>query len=130
MPPSLSLVVIRSTDPEKLASFYAHLGMIFVKHRHGSGPEHFSAELGSGGVFEIYPRNAEDGPTTASRIGFSIDSVAEACSAITLVGGRLVSAPKFGVWGMRAVIDDPEGHRIELTERKLDADGSSTLHDV
>ncbi|MCF7786065.1 MAG: VOC family protein [Prosthecobacter sp.] len=130
MNPSLSLLVLRSADPERLAAFYAHLGMKFVKHRHGSGPEHFSAELGTGGVFEIYPLNAADCPTTATRIGFCVDSVADACADISLNGGRLVSAPKIGVWGMRAVLDDPEGHRIELTERKVDADGSPTLHDA
>ena len=130
MHPSLSLVLIRSTDPEKLAAFYAHLGMSFAKHRHGSGPEHFSAELGSGGVFEIYPRKAEDKATSATRIGFCVDSVTDACSSSILNGGRLVSEPKIGAWGMRAVIDDPEGHRIELTERKVDADGSPTLHDA
>jgi predicted enzyme related to lactoylglutathione lyase len=104
--------------------------MRFVKHRHGSGPEHFSAELGAGGVFEVYPLTAESSLTTTTRIGFCVDSVADACSAISLCGGRIVSEPKIGAWGMRAVIDDPEGHRIELTERKEDADVSLTLHDA
>ncbi|MDZ4402959.1 hypothetical protein [Prosthecobacter sp.] len=64
MNPSLSLLVLRASEPEKLAIFYAHLGMQFVKHRHGSGPEHFSSELGNFG-FEIYPLKPGETPTTA-----------------------------------------------------------------
>ena len=41
---SLNLVVIRSTDFERAASFYAVLGLTFVKHRHGTGPEHSPAK--------------------------------------------------------------------------------------
>ena len=116
MNPSLSLLVLRSADPERLAAFYGHLGMKFVKHRHGNGPEHFSADLGSA-VFEIYPLKVGGVATTAARIGFSVDSVEKACSALIGAGGQLVNAPEISEWGLRAVMDDPEGHRCEIIER-------------
>lgn len=126
----LSLIVIRAANPEALAAYYGAIGLRFLKHRHGNGPEHFSAELNDNAVFEIYPLKVGDAPTSAMRIGFRVTSVEEAFSALILAGGKVSSAPKLGEWGLRAVVDDPEGHRIELTQLKSDADGSSALHDA
>ena len=50
----LNLVVLRARDAERHVSFYSGLGLDFVRHRHGSGPEHFACE-DQGSVFEIYP---------------------------------------------------------------------------
>jgi predicted enzyme related to lactoylglutathione lyase len=111
----LNLVVIRSAVPEKLHAFYEALGMQFEKHAHGSGPEHFAAVVGAV-TFEIYPaRNAADA-TTAVRLGFSVPSVEEAIGKLLTAGGRLVAPAKDSPWGRRAVVDDPEGHRVELTQ--------------
>lgn len=115
--PILNLVVLRTPDINRAVAFYSKLGLQFKKHRHGSGPEHFSAEL-SGAVFELYPQSA-DGPSTfRTRIGFTVDSIDE---TITALGGHpeaIVSAPKDSEWGRRAVVADPDGHRIELLEEK------------
>jgi lactoylglutathione lyase len=48
----LNLVVLRARNAPRLASFYSGLGLKFVRHRHGAGPEHFAGEEG-GGIFEI-----------------------------------------------------------------------------
>ncbi len=121
----LSLIVLRSVQPDTLAAFYAQLGMTFVKHRHGEGPKHFSADLDHGVVFEIYPQKAGELPTTSTRLGFGVGSVDKAFQALIKAGAKVVSEPKVSEWGMRAVVDDPEGHRIELIERKRDADSPS-----
>jgi len=47
---SLSLIVLRSPDIVRSAAFYSRLGLQFSLQRHGSGPEHFSAELAGGSV--------------------------------------------------------------------------------
>ncbi|MFN0075178.1 MAG: VOC family protein [Prosthecobacter sp.] len=126
----LTLIVIRSGHLEAMAAFYGALGVRFVRHRHGTGPEHLSAEVDGGVVFESYPRKPGDESTMATRIGFGVNSVDEACTSVAKAGGRIVSVPKIGEWGLRAVVDDPEGHRVELTQRKSNADGSSALHDI
>ena len=70
---TLNLVVLRSPDIARAVAFYTQLGFHFTRHRHGSGPEHFAAEL-PGGVFELYPL-APDGPSTlGTRIGFRVPS--------------------------------------------------------
>lgn len=43
----LNLVVLRAHDPARLAAFYSSLGLSFIRHRHGAGPEHFASENGA-----------------------------------------------------------------------------------
>jgi predicted enzyme related to lactoylglutathione lyase len=111
----LNLVVIQSVDDERAARFYSALGLTFTRHRHGSGPEHYACESGPV-VFEIYPARDEGDSTTGIRLGFRVASVADTVAALTVAGGTVVSPPKLSPWGLRAVIADPDGHRIELTE--------------
>ena len=112
---ALNLVVLRSPDIARAAEFYSRLGLRFAQHRHGNGPEHFAAEL-LGGVFELYPL-AADGPSTlGTRVGFKVPSVDAAISALSDYPNALVAAPRDSEWGRRAVIADPDGHRIELLQ--------------
>ncbi len=50
----LKLIVIRTSDPERLASFYSLLGLVFDYHKHGNSPFHYGATIGQT-VLEIYP---------------------------------------------------------------------------
>lgn len=115
-PITLNLVVLRSPDLPRAVAFYSRLGLQFARHRHGNGPEHFAAELGDG-VFELYPL-APDGPTTlGTRIGFSVPSLDAAVAAISDFPNAIVSPPKDSKWGRRAVVSDPDGHRVELLQQ-------------
>ena len=122
-PPRLNLIVLRAAEPERLAGFYAALGLSFETHRHGKdGPEHQAAEVG-GLVFEIYPL-AGGTPTAGTRVGFTVsESVDAAVARLVEAGGSVVSLPKPSPWGRRAVLTDPEGHRVELTESSLEGAG-------
>jgi lactoylglutathione lyase len=111
---ALNLVVLRSTDLDRAARFYGLLGLAFVRERHGSGPEHLACQLGTA-VLEIYPQ-AEGTHTTATRVGFRVPSVADAVAAVRDAGAVVISPPKDSPWGCRAVLADPDGHRIEITE--------------
>ena len=111
----LNLVVIRVNDLERSVQFYRRLGLEFTKHRHGKGPEHYASEDGTA-VFEIYPRL--DKPSTADglRLGFQVASVDQAMTALAELGVKIVSPAKDSPWGRRAVVDDLDGYRVELTE--------------
>jgi len=90
---SLNLVVLRSKDIEVAAEFYRCLGLEFVRHRHGSGPEHFAAEM-MGGVFEIYPLASDDDPpTSGTRIGFGMSSLDDLLAKLQSYPEALVSSP-------------------------------------
>jgi lactoylglutathione lyase len=113
---SLNLVVLRSTDIEAAAEFYRCLGLEFVRQRHGDGPEHFAAET-MGGVFEIYPLMLDGPRTSGTRVGFSVSSLDESLAALQPYPRAIVSPPKNSPWGYRAVVKDPDGHRVELVQR-------------
>lgn len=112
---SCNLIVLRSADLNRAGTFYGALGLQFVRHAHGKGPVHLAADL-HGQVFEIYPLTPEDAPTRSTRIGFSVPSVDKAYARLLAAGGESASAPKPSLWGRRAVVTDPDGHRVELSE--------------
>jgi lactoylglutathione lyase len=114
----LNLVVLRSRDLERAAAFYSRLGLSFAKHRHGNGPEHLSAEL-NGAVFELYPQASDGASTLGTRIGFSVLSVDEAVKAVSEFPEAVLSGAKDSEWGRRAVVKDPDGHRVELVQVRV-----------
>lgn len=111
----LNLVVIRSGNIEQAAMFYQRLGLSLIKHHHGNGLEHFASELDRV-TFEIYPCTARTTPTTATRLGFQVSSVDAVIDELKKYGASIVSPPRDSAWGRRAVVTDPDGHRIELTQ--------------
>lgn len=93
------------------------MGLLFTRHSHGTGPEHYSSEV-SGVVFEIYPLTSKSQSTVGTRIGFSVDSVDQVVSLLSQTGAEVVSPPADSEWGRRAVVKDLDGHIVELLARK------------
>jgi predicted enzyme related to lactoylglutathione lyase len=112
---SCNLVVLRSSNLSRAARFYRALGLDLTEHSHGKGPVHLVSET-QGQVFEIYPLAEQSTPTNSTRIGFAVPSVDEAYEALLAAGGQAVSSPKNSKWGRRAVVSDPDGHRVELSK--------------
>ena len=115
--PKLNLVVIRAADLECAAQFYQLLGLTFTKHRHGNGPEHYSAETNAC-VFEIYPRRNETDSTASVRLGFQVTDIDNLIHELADAGVKIVTEPATSEWGRRAVVEDPDGHHIEIVSRK------------
>jgi len=112
---TLNLIVLRSPDLARAAAFYSRLGLQFTQHRHGNGPEHFAAEL-PGGVFELYPLSPDGASTLGTRIGFRVPSVDAALAALSDYPNAVVTPARDSEWGCRAVVSDPDGHRVELLQ--------------
>jgi lactoylglutathione lyase len=112
-PPHLNLIVLRSVDIERAASFYREMGLLFTRHSHGTGPEHYVSTV-SGLVFEIYPMTAKSSPTTGTRIGFRVDNVDGIVDLLSRIGATVVTPPSDSEWGRRAVVKDFDGHIVEL----------------
>ena len=110
-----NLLVIRSADAERAVAFYEALGLKFVRHSHGLGPEHFAHEEPEF-VFEIYPLTGRAAATTSTRLGLRIDFLDIAIDSLLSVGGKVVSPPQKSPWGRRAVVADVDGHRVELID--------------
>src|SRR5688500_11494313 len=115
--PRLNLIALRVADIDRAAGFYGALGLQFLKHAHGTGPQHYACES-EGFVFELYASTSDQPISASARIGFMVDDVDEAAARLGAIeGARIVSAPKDSPWGRRAVVADPDGHRVELVGR-------------
>ncbi|WP_367871619.1 VOC family protein [Luteolibacter sp. Populi] len=112
-PPHLNLIVLRSPDIHRAASFYQTLGLSFTLHAHGSGPEHYASES-DGMVFEIYPLGTKSAPTIGIRIGFRVDNVDRILALLVEAGGSVITPATDSEWGRRAVVRDLDGHLVEL----------------
>lgn len=111
-PPIMNLTVLRSPDIDRASRFYSEMGLLFRKHRHGAGPEHYSSVV-NGFVFEIYPLGNHP-PTIGTRIGFSVDDVDSIVPLLVAIGAELISPASDSEWGRRAVVKDLDGHIVEL----------------
>ena len=109
-----NLTVIRSSDLERSAAFYRALGLALKRHSHGKGPIHYAFEE-NGHTFEVYPLADGAKSTESTRIGFSVPSVDETFGRLLAAGGTETARPRDSEWGRRAVVTDPDGHRVELT---------------
>jgi lactoylglutathione lyase len=119
--PALSLIVLRTSKMEAALSFYRALGFEFVEEKHGSGPVHYSTQIGSA-VMEIFPGELAEPlgrkAGGATMLGFTVASVDEAVTAAQSLNAQIVTAPTDSTWGRRAVVVDPDGRGIELSEPK------------
>ena len=109
---ALNLIVIRVKDLIRSKKFYEILGISFLYEQHGKGEKHLSATL-SGIVFEIYP-SSNNIDTCFLGFGFRASSVDKAIEDLQAIETVIVSPAKDSQWGRRAVILDPDGHKIKL----------------
>lgn len=115
--PELNLVVVFAHDLEAAREFYASLGLTLNPEQHGTGPRHYAATSG-GAVFEIYPDR--DGKRKGElRIGFQVASVDGIVQQLRQRQVPILSEPKESAWGRRAVVEDPDGNRVELTQKSV-----------
>lgn len=114
--PTLSLVVIRVSDITRSVEAYSVLGITFQQEQHGNGPVHYSGSVGET-IFELYPAT-EKSPVTSCRLGFAVACIDDLIATWRESGREIVSEPTESPWGLRAVIADPDGHKIELTQHR------------
>ena len=119
MPLKLQLLVLKTADPQALKAQYELLDIRFVQHRHGNGPMHFSAQV-DGLVLEIYPlpKSATAADHT-TRLGFQVEDLDQTLEKLEGSNWRVVNGAAIGEFGYRAVIQDLDGRKVELTELRL-----------
>jgi lactoylglutathione lyase len=112
---SLSLLVIKTPQVDRLREFYGMLGIAFTEEQHGNGPQHLAARLGTI-VFENYPLGEGELPEQSTRLGFNVINLDATLDRLTAGGFSMVAPAKHTQWGYRAVVRDPDGRAIELAE--------------
>lgn len=107
---NLTLLVLRCRDLEASRRFYEALGLVLVPERHGTGPAHYSCQLGPT-VLELYPTT---GPTSQVRLGIAVPDVVAAVEAIRAMGDRVEREPS--AEPLSGVVRDPDGNPVELSQ--------------
>jgi lactoylglutathione lyase len=112
----IRLLVIRTSNPERLADFYRLLGMTFEYHKHGNSPFHYATSMGSF-VLEIYPLTKTQQEVDSSvRLGFTLDNFEEIL--MILQENKITfSEPILTDFGYLCVTTDPDGRKVELYKR-------------
>src|SRR5262245_2799342 len=108
---NINLLVLKTAQPDELASFYELLGITFEKHRHDTGPVHYSAEI-DGVVFEVYPlpKGKEKADDTV-RLGFTVDDLNGTVEKMRKAGARIVQETVVTEWGYGAIVEDWDGRK-------------------
>lgn len=113
---SLALLVLKTRQVEELRLFFQTLGVDLVEEQHGKGPVHFAGRAGAV-VIEVYPLPDDGTPVDSStRLGFAVKKVVEVIRALEGIGTPIVKPPKETTWGLQAVVKDPDGRSVELTQ--------------
>jgi hypothetical protein len=115
--PYVNVLIIRSKNLTQAKEFYKQLGLDFIFHKHGSGPEHL-AYRNNGVVFEIYPLLAESTSTSSTRLGFKVDSI-DVIFKDEKLKNHIITRPRVSQWGRVARLSDPDDHIIDLFESEL-----------
>ncbi len=68
-------------------------------------------------VFEIYPVASPEESTVATRLGFSVPSLTSALECLRGLNATVLAEPSETPFGRRAVVEDFEGHKVELYEK-------------
>ena len=116
---SLNLIVLRAADIESALNFYKALGLEFIQEQHGNGPVHYACEM-DGLVIEIYPGkagNAIDRKQAGSvTLGFQVSDLNNVIDALKALNIVVLTEPKQSNWGLHAVVQDPDGRAVDLTQ--------------
>lgn len=114
MPPAtLNLLVLYASDLEQTARFYAALGLELIAEQHGSGPRHYACTCGTL-VLEIYPARADEPERAGGMLGFGVADLAPVLAALATQSAPVLRPPTLGERGLRCVVQDPDGRRVEL----------------
>lgn len=117
--PSLSLIVLRTAEISKSLVFYRTIGLEFIEEQHGKGPVHYVCEMGSM-VIEIFPGQPGTAPDRknagATMLGFRVERLDDILETLRTARSVIITEPQTSTWGYRAVVQDPDGRAVELTQ--------------
>ncbi|TXK80685.1 VOC family protein [Paenibacillus sp. N3.4] len=121
MKTSINFIMFRTSKIEAVKKFYQGIGLELNEEQHGNGPIHYSY-VQDQFVIEIYPGTEANTPnwkdSGALMIGFYVENINKVILKIDVLKGKVISSPTETDRGIRAVLEDPDGRRIELIESK------------
>lgn len=120
---ALAAVVFTCKDIDRSVRFYKALGVEVRETRHGGSGPHFTCSLG-GVHFALYPTDdVERGAQSGVQIGLMVTNLDGAVAAVKAAGANVLQAPTPKPWGITAIVEDPDGRRVELVNTKVEQTG-------
>jgi catechol 2,3-dioxygenase-like lactoylglutathione lyase family enzyme len=116
----LDALIFWSADCARTVAFYRAIGLPLETEDHGDGDLHFACDIGGVHVAVLPARRTEGARTRgehgASQPSFRVASLDRAIDAIRGLGElRLIIDRQEGPWGVRVVVEDPDGRALQLT---------------
>jgi lactoylglutathione lyase len=118
--PKIGALVLFASDIGRTVAFYRALGLPLQVDDHGTdeGPLHYACDL-DGCHFAVFPADGEGKSpglrqSGSSFPGFTVESVEETVEAARAFGARVIQEPSVYPWGLRAVLEDPDGRSVEV----------------
>jgi lactoylglutathione lyase len=106
----LTSLVLRCRNLEASRRFYAALGLVLTTEQHGSGPLHYSCQLGAT-LLELYPASST---ASSVRLGIAVadlDAVVQSVRSLAVRVNREPTAER-----RACVLRDPDDNTVELTQ--------------
>jgi lactoylglutathione lyase len=122
---NVAALVLNCRDIEASVRFYKALGLDVKETKHG-GPVHWTCTLG-GVHFALYPATAQHAPQNATQISFTCDRLDLALQKTRELGATILEPPAPKPWGLTAVVEDPDGRRVELLQTRVEMTGPMPL---
>jgi lactoylglutathione lyase len=119
---SLAALIITCKDLEASVRLYRAVGVDLKEARH-SGPLHYTASLG-GVHFALHPtdgvpREAQSG----AQVALLVNDLEASLGAARALGAPVLQTPAPRPFGVSAVIEDPDGRRLELVAMRIEMTG-------
>jgi len=119
---SLTLLVLKSRQVDRVRTFYEALGIAFTEEQHGSGPRHPAGRVGDV-VMEVYPLPDDGRADISTRPGFMVDNLAEVVQACQGIGTPVVREPTQPAYPLPCSLALSRGHGRKTARRLFSGHG-------
>jgi hypothetical protein len=113
-------VILWSDRVERVVGFYRSLGVPFELEDHGDGHPHHAADF-AGVHFAVFPaatkgRGRRRGESGCVQVSLSVKSLEALEPVLRRLGAPVLIERQEGPWGVRVVIEDPDGRPLQITQ--------------
>lgn len=119
---SLAALTLTCKDLEASVRLYRAVGVDLKEARHG-GPLHYAASLGGVHLALVGPDGVERGAQSGTRVALLVNDLESALDAARALGAPVLQAPAARPFGVTAVVEDPDGRRLELVAMRIEMTG-------
>lgn len=122
---AIAAVTFTCRDLDASLRFYRALGFDLREAKHGPAAAARQFTCGLGGVqFALAPEDgAPRGVQSGNQLGLMVSNLGGALAAVKAAGGKVTSEPVPRPWGITAVVEDPDGRRLELVATQTEVTG-------